>query len=134
MPPYVARSEGQHDRTVVINRLMRDGWAWIPGEHPERWERRDRSGDLTLIMTQREGEPSRQRGRPTVEFAVRSEPELELYALADATWADWDQRGRLVLAQQGRLLSWEPPNTFTTIADLTSQVPESIEAPDWARS
>jgi hypothetical protein len=134
MPPYVARTNGGPDRTVFMNRLLRDGWTWVPGASPERWERRHPSGDLTLIMIQHKGEPSAHGRRPVVEYAVRVEPEVGLHSLGEVTWADLDSRGRLVIAQQGRLLSWEPPNEFVEIADFNNQVPESIEAPDWARS
>jgi hypothetical protein len=134
MALYLAQEEGEPDRTVFINRQLRDGWTWVPGASPERWERRHDSKNLTLIMIHHDGEGRPDPERSGVEYLVRAEPELELYSLGDVTWADWDQRGRLVLAQQGRLLSWEPPNRFIEITDLNNQIPETIEAPDWARS
>ncbi|HKG24667.1 MAG TPA: hypothetical protein VKB09_03415, partial [Thermomicrobiales bacterium] len=50
-----------------------------------------------------------------------------------ATWADWDWRGRLVVAQDGRLFHWERPGTMRQIADFNPQQPEPEPAPDWAR-
>ena len=61
----------------------------------------------------------------------------EKEALTGADWADWDHRGRLVFAREGRLLTQdadaigrEPPQELT---DLTGNTFEAIIAPAWAR-
>ena len=58
--------------------------------------------------------------------------------LAGTEWADWDQRGRLVFAQKGKILavaadsiSQRPPQE---LGDLNGNRPEAVEAPEWAKS
>jgi hypothetical protein len=67
---------------------------------------------------------------------------LEAYRLATATgeaalrgvtWADWDQRGRLVLVRRGVLYACEPGARPRAVANLNPREPERVEAPDWAR-
>jgi hypothetical protein len=57
--------------------------------------------------------------------------------LASAEWADWDQRGRLVFAQAGKLFAVEadalgqgPPRQ---LIDLNGNTPAPMEAPEWAK-
>jgi hypothetical protein len=55
--------------------------------------------------------------------------------LSDATWADFDQQGRLVLAKQGKLFSATFQNgslQLTELADFNANKPDPQPAPDWA--
>jgi hypothetical protein len=56
------------------------------------------------------------------------------HAIGEATWADWDQRGRLIVAREGQLLVWREPDHFEVLADFNGQEPDPLPAPDWARS
>jgi hypothetical protein len=140
--PHVDRTTNSTERTVYINRLLRDGWQPRvpgPGESWETWERPQPNGQLILVMRQlHSGFAFHTYGGPyIVEYAVRMKSSGETVPLGQATWADWDQRGRLVLAQDGRLFQWQPsrePGTLHEIADLNDQVPEPAPSPLWARS
>jgi hypothetical protein len=74
-------------------------------------------------------------GEPIVsEYAVFMESRGDVIPLGRATWADWDQRGRLVIAQDGRLFHWEPPGTLRELADFNPQRPDPAPAPAWAET
>jgi hypothetical protein len=70
-----------------------------------------------------------------VEYALWPAPGAELLRLGQGAWADWDQRGRLVLARAGRLFHYQPDGTLRQLADFIPQVPERVAAPaqgyDW---
>ena len=55
-------------------------------------------------------------------------------ALGPASWADWDQRGRFVLAREGRLFQRTSAGELIEIADFNDQQPEPAPAPAWART
>ena len=70
------------------------------------------------------------------EYSVRYAEDQDL-ELTGAEWADWDQKGRLVFAKSGKIfvlpadaIGREPPQE---LIDLNRNVPEAIEAPDWAK-
>lgn len=55
--------------------------------------------------------------------------------LQGATWADWDRRGRLVFARDGKLFAADAKNPAAgpeELADFNAIKPESIKAPEWA--
>ena len=70
-------------------------------------------------------------GRYVIEYDVQAEPGGPWIELGRATWADWDQRGRLIIARDGGLLHWEPSG-ITNIADFNDQIPDPQPAPAWA--
>jgi hypothetical protein len=134
LPSYVDRTDNWTERTVHHNRLLRDGWTRIDGARLETWARPDPTRTMTLLMTEHSDRDFGAYGGPHVlEYAVQIEEAEELIPLGQATWADWDQRDRLVVAQGGRLLEWEPPGTLREIADFNSQTPVAEPSPDWAR-
>jgi hypothetical protein len=130
--PYIDRTNNWTERTVFLNRLLRDGWQLVAEAPRETWEHRHPRQPLMLIMTQASCEFRAYGGPYRLEYTVRPEPGAERIALGQATWADWDQHGRLVLAQQGRLLEWQPATGLRILADFTDQAPEPAPAPDWA--
>src|SRR5687767_22352 len=132
LPPYVDRTSEWPNRTVWINRLLRDGWVPSEGAGPEMWERRNPAGDLTLAMTDR-FEFGAYGGPHVTEYAVLSESADDVFPLGRADWADWDHQGRLVVAHGGRLWHWEGPGARREIADFNPQTPDPAPAPDWAR-
>ena len=135
LPPYVDRTNDWTERTVWINRLLRCGWERVEGAVPETWQRRNPEGDLSLLMTLRSNADfAAFGGRHVVEYAVRTEPRGELIPLGRATWADWDQGGRLVIARDSRLLHWQAPDRLHEIADFNPQTPEPAPSPAWARA
>lgn len=51
-------------------------------------------------------------------------------------WADFDQRGRLIVARQGKLFSAVVENgelNLTELADFNANQPQPLEAPEWAK-
>ena len=131
-PPYIDGTNDWTDRTVWMNRLLRDGWTRREGAVPETWERASPAGDLTLAMRIVTNTDFRAYGgRYVIEYAVRTEPGGPEIELGRATWADWDQRGRLIVARDGRLLHWQPTG-ITEIADFNDQTPDPQPAPAWA--
>lgn len=132
-PLYIDGTNDWTDRTVWMNRLLRDGWTRCDGAEPETWEHRNPAGDLTLIMMIRSNTNFQAyNGRYVIEYAVRTEPEGTDVAIGQATWADWDQRSRLVIARDGRLVHWELPGMVTELADFNDQEPDPQPAPAWA--
>jgi hypothetical protein len=133
LPPYVDRTNDWPDRTVWLNRLLRDGWRRGSAAEPEIWERRHPHGDLTLVMAIWSAlDFGAYGGRYDIEYLVRGLPDDREASLGHATWADWDQQGRLVLARDGRLWQWDATETPREIADFNSQMPEPQPAPAWA--
>ncbi len=58
------------------------------------------------------------------------------YSLENATWADFDQQGRLVLAKEGKLFVGTIDNgdlQLTELADFNANKPDPQPAPDWAQ-
>ena len=100
---------------------------------PETWARPDPTGEHVLVMIVRSSMDFRAYGGYyVIEYLVRtSTGELEI-DLGVATWADWDQSGRLVVARDGKLLAWKPTSGLSEIADFNSQQPDPHPAPDWA--
>jgi hypothetical protein len=135
LPPYVDRTNNWPERTVWLNRLLRDGWARVPDERPETWRRLDPSGRLWLEMTIRSEADFTAYGGPfVVEYALVPVAGDEIVPLGPATWADWDQTGRLVLARDGCLWNALPAGESTLIADFNDQTPDPTPSPEWARS
>jgi hypothetical protein len=131
-PSYIDGTNDWTDRTVWINRLLRDGWTRCEGAVPESWERPNPAGDLILrmrIVTNLDFHAFG--GRYVIEYAVRYVPDGDEIEIGRATWADWDHRGRLIVGQDGRLLQWQPAR-ITAIADFNDQVPDPRPAPPWA--
>ena len=71
-------------------------------------------------------------GRYVIEYLLRAGNGGAEVSLGHATWADWDQRGRLILARDGLLLHWESPGLIHLIADFSDQTPDPQPAPAWA--
>jgi hypothetical protein len=130
---HVDRTNNWTDRTVFHNRLLRDGWILVGGATRETWEHRHPHQSLTLVFTELGWDPRAYGGPHRVEYALRN-ADGALVELPGVTWADWDQLGRLIVVQNGRLLHWQGPDALAVLADFNAQVPESLAAPDWARN
>jgi hypothetical protein len=137
--PHLDPTHSASDRLIFHNRLLRDGWVRreSPAEaerQPETWERRQPGGEWTLLMDEI-GWDARTYGGPyLVAYALSPGGGREVLPLADATWADWDRRGRLAVARGGKLLAGRPGDPPREIADFNGQSPEPAPAPAWART
>jgi hypothetical protein len=121
-------------------RLQRDGWIQEdPGgkkaDPPELWRRSQPTGAWQVVRR------IRQHGgvtRTYIEsFAVRSPDGKREIPLERVEWADWDLRGRLLLARGGSIIAakLDPDGHITerTLSDFNSAAPAAVVAPDAAR-
>jgi hypothetical protein len=134
--PHVQRSPEWTDQTVHFNRLLRGGWLPIPSidDPSATWERRQPGAEATLIMAPAlDAGFSTYGGRHVDDYAVQF-PGVDVEALGRATWADFDQRGRLVIAQDGCLRAWNRGAPMREIANFNPQVPETEPSPPSART
>jgi hypothetical protein len=130
---------------VYWKRLERDGWTlrspgrftWVGRkyrtEQPEIWEKPERTGSPILTM-KCVGLDSKALGGPyLMEYFLKRSPTAPEVSIDGATWAEWDQRGRLVFARAGKLFAtWvHNPQELSPkeLADFNDQRPESLKAP-----
>jgi hypothetical protein len=133
------------DGPVFYRRLERDGWVmrqeWS-GRHvfmegfktdsPFIFELAHPSVPISLHMT-----GSFSGYEQVFDFAVvRKRPRAEFH-IGNASWAEWDPRGRLVYASNGKLFSMkfsgvEEPSA-KELADFNATRPEPRAAPPWAK-
>jgi hypothetical protein len=89
------------------------------------------------MMERADGDFTSYGGRHVLEYAVRSSDGDTVVDLGRATWADWDQRGRLLVARDGMIGEWGFARGFVAIADFNDQAPDPQPAPadalDWPR-
>lgn len=99
---------------------------------PEIREKPDGAGRLTLVMTR-----EIQGFRMIFRFGVRDREGAPVVPLDGAEWAEWDQRGRLVLAGRGQVSVAEPAGAgawaYRPLADVNAHTPQRVESPAWAR-
>jgi hypothetical protein len=131
---YIDGTSEWTERTVHFNRLIRDGWELLERE-PYRtlWVRRHPSRPLALHMVQSFENLQAPGGRYVVEYSMWNDPERREQSIGRATWADWDQRGRLVVARDGKLFQWrQEAGALDEIADFNGQDPDPQPAADTA--
>jgi hypothetical protein len=133
------------DWPVWSRRMERDGWVLVQEgaftssgrgwqtERPEVWERENPVTSAVL-----------RRSTDAISFRHPGGPYLESFrlmldaggiALPDASWADWDQAGRLVFASAGRLFAGAVEGGLFVVrelVDLNPNTPSPVEAPESA--
>jgi len=141
------------DTNLYRERLERDGWRLVqkgiwPPRSPlaihRRWEA------TRPIVWQRAHPPSRYAlrwelrgydadlvgGEAMAEYAIE---DIETHArtmIVGASWAEWDQGGRLVFVRDGCLYGGSSDGTGgepVMLADFNAQRPYELAAPAWAR-
>jgi hypothetical protein len=133
------------DDPVFSERLQRDGWdlkqEWVVENHgyPQMFttsqaevrEKRNADGSLLLRLTR-----SIERVDYAEEFAVSAEDGSVLFKIERASWADWDHRGRLVFARDGRVFVGQVSNSTLLstreLVDLNAAEPVAVRSPEWA--
>lgn len=137
-PPDIAYVDGTNewtDRTVHFNRLLRDGWELLEkNAFRTLWRRPHPALPMTLHMMQSFEGYQGPHGGYLVEYSVSREDGAPETVIGAADWADWDQRGRLVVAREGRVLHWPiEQGTPQVLADFSDQQPDPQPAPEFAR-
>jgi hypothetical protein len=135
------------DYPIESRRWLRDGWVHVQEmqarcndldkgyvtEREDVWQRK--KADVSTVLERRVSITGYIEKR---RYALLDGTDAELYVAGDATWADWDHSGRLVVARDGMLLAVTVETGGTVrervIADFTEMVPEPIESPEWAKT
>ncbi len=136
-----SEERGGEDFPIYGKRLVRDGWTvvhegrimWGYSGDPPVWRKPDPSGRYQLEMTLYGYDPAPYGDPYRFEYALLGGEDV---LLEGVEWADWDQRGRLVLARAGCLYAVLPDGygpDVVPIADFNDQVFEPIITPGWAR-
>jgi len=129
------------DAPIYHPKLEREGWKAIhmsetDRRRPDVWTKVDQSGRFELTMRigidfQAYG------GYYVLTFTVRDlKREIDFPIEGHITWADWDQRNRLVFARDGKLFVCTPQKgnfVESELADFNNQHPEPMETPNWAK-
>jgi hypothetical protein len=125
----------QHVATI---RFTRDGWVRTKSERAYVWERTDKYRWMTIVA---EGSPLPEHsygfGDYAYDCSLIDKSRGTRTPLEEVTWADWDQRGRLVFSRHGKLFAGEFNAegcvTPRELADLNGDTFEPRLAPAWAR-
>jgi hypothetical protein len=126
------------DDPLFDDRLQRDGWLlkrewqvknlmypkWYQTTQPEVREKTNRKGSGILRLTR-----SIQRLRYSEEFLVLSDKGAKGTPISRASWADWDQSGRLVFCKEGKVFAAQVTTEglkAKELADFNSSRPEPL--------
>jgi hypothetical protein len=130
------------DDPIFSERLARDGWAlkqewkienqghpkYFHTTQPEVREKTSRNKNRLLRLTR-----SMERFDYAEEFSVIGRNKLHSTTITGGSWADWDQRGRLVFARDGKMFTAELSDrglwSETELADFNSLRPQPLRAP-----
>lgn len=76
----------------------------------------------------------------TQTFELRNNHQKTTISIEGAVWVDWDKRGRLVYAKQGKLFAVDTADIGRSgeirskeLAEFNSLKPKRVKSPDWAR-
>jgi hypothetical protein len=130
------------DDPLFSNRLDRDGWKlkqewkvenhghpkWYSTTQAEVRKRPSRNGKLALRL-----ERTINRLDYAEKFSVRHDEKTSWTPITRASWADWDQNGRLVFCRDGKVLTSQPDRNElgeeTELADFNASKPEPVPPP-----
>jgi hypothetical protein len=130
------RGRGE-DLPIYNDILQGKGWSRLEGDRPV-WTKPEPKGRLVLRMELESVDFSRPGGPLHFGFALLRASDGELVDVLDAQWADWDQAGRLVSSQGGKLSATRVTGTkgqhldTVQLADFTDDTPTQVTAPAWA--
>lgn len=123
----------------AMARLLRRGQARLTlnsgyvTDRPSVREKRNPKQPISLVMT-----AALIGFAEFYDFGLNEAGTRRIVPLQDVEWADWDHRGRLVYASEGKLfaagVSDLNPLCPRELIDLNAATPEPKEAPAWAQS
>jgi hypothetical protein len=138
------RAHGEDD-PIFSQRLERDGW-----QLKEAWQVENRGYPKMFHTIQPEVREKTNSSRTHVihltrsiecldyaeDFALRSVKQSDAANIARASWADWDQQGRLVFARDGRIFAASIKRGSDLdeqlLVDLNPSKPKPLPPPEWA--
>ncbi|MGA2219394.1 MAG: hypothetical protein ABSG51_14985 [Terracidiphilus sp.] len=133
------------DDPLYSERLQRDGWVlkqeWVveyrgyplgyTTHQPQIREKHNLDGSMLIRLTR-----SIENLDYAEEFAVSNGNDSGFIQLERASWVDWDRRGRLVFARDGRIFEGQVGDGMLLnsreLVDLNSATPAPVRSPDWA--
>jgi len=134
------------DDPIFSERLERDGWKlkqeWLVENRgweelfrtiqPELREKVDKDGKMVIRLTR-----SISHLYYSEIFEIVDNEWSHSSRIPDASWVDWDQHGRLVIAQNGKIYIGRIHEgghlDKQELHDLTSNKPAFLPSPQWAR-
>src|SRR5262249_8467330 len=129
---------GSNDGLYYDVLLPHRGWTMIQGEgpryqFPSAWRKSSPDHKFDLLMTLYSGYGENTRWGYTV---IHKQSNVELLVESEE-WADWDQCGRLVYTDSGKLFVGQIRSDRIEpiqIADFSANKPKLIQSPPWART
>lgn len=133
------------DDPIFSQRLERDGW-----QLKETWQVENRGYPKMFHTIQPEVREKANPSRTHViqltrsiecldyaeDFALRSVKQFHAANIARASWVDWDQQGRLVFAQDGKIfaasIKGDSDLVEKLLVDLNTSKPNPLPPPEWA--
>jgi hypothetical protein len=143
VPNPLARGE---DDPLFSKRLERDGWQLVTTlevenrgypnlyytKQPEVREKANLARTHAIRLTR-----SISGLDYAEEFSVRALDSALTLKIEGASWMDWDQQGRLVMARNGQIFAMSISSNGRLneelLVDLNSGKPESVPPPNWAK-
>jgi hypothetical protein len=130
--PQGLRISTEPDQHIAATRFFRDGWVPTKNEPPHVWERTDTYRWMSIVA---DGNPFQHH---TSAYSVLDRSRGTQLPLKGATWADWDQQGRLVFARHGKPFAGDFDHgrqmTPRELADFNDDTFEPKVAPAWAQA
>jgi len=133
------------DDPLFSERIERDGWEL---RQPWKIENRGYPKMYRTIQPEIREKPSPRRTQMirlvrsiegldySEEFAVVVRGRSGLASIDRASWADWDQQGRLVFARDGKIFAGRVDEDGNLVdrelTDLNASKPKGVAPPDWA--
>jgi hypothetical protein len=136
-----------HDlwRTRDVQSELRRGWVqqlvgadeWLSAGSPLMLRRPQPGGSGAALLLVHRGHDFARHGVEGADISYALERDGDRSALSDVAWADWDRRGRMLIATVAgelRIAEVTPAGVETVWShDLSHLEPSPARAPEWAR-
>lgn len=156
VPPdwfHINTGNCDHDASSELRRLKQSGWkiisraTYAPRDPTSDWQKalyatpeihqKEDVGHNYRLTMQENGYNYKQYGdRSVITYTLQRKRDQAEFLISD-TWADWDQQGRFVYAEQGKLFAGNPGRVGTTpvlLKDFNPNQVRLIQSPEWAKT
>jgi len=150
---HINTSNCEPDIGPQLWRLTQNGWkiisraTYAPHDSTSDWRKslyatpeihQKENADHTYRLTMQEnGYNYNQYGdRSVITYTLQRKRDQAEFLISD-TWADWDQQGRLVYAEEGKLFAGNPGRVGTVpvlLKDFNPNQVRLIKSPEWAKT